>query len=285
MSGSPTGNYVVFVQRLTPTLAGAYKYNVSGGTFQLHVGQPGQTFAVGVASKCASGTSDMVMYPGGITIKPLCNPISNLVLSNRTCYGFTASWNRDVCSDNQVSNYQFFMKKTGALTWNSYQVASQPSPFSPYLKVSWLGKGNEMSCYVKSNYTCNGYVIGGPSSTVEMITTLSSGCREEEENVLEPETPSTQIIAADNSEAISIYPNPNGGQFQLDISRLSNDAAEVRVEVMNVLGQTVLTRISEAADGHGNEIIYLPESCAAGTYFVRVTVGSNIYTAKVNVSR
>ncbi len=285
MSGSPTGNYTVLIQRLTPTIAGGYKYNVTGNTFQVHVGQPGQTFMVGVASKCVTGTSDWVMYPGGITIKPLCNPIGNLVLSNPTCSGFTGSWNREICSENTVATYQFFMKRTGTLNWNSYPVNSQPSPFSPYLKVSWLGKGYEMSCYVKANYTCNGYVIGGPSSSVQTITTLSSGCREEEQNILTPETPSTQIISPDQSEAISIYPNPNSGQFQLDISRLSIDAVQVRVEVMNVLGQTVLTRISEAADGHGNENINLPESCTAGTYFVRVTVGSNVYTAKVNVNK
>jgi len=285
MSGSPTGNYVVFIQRLTPTIAGAYKYNVSGGTFQVNVGQPGQTFSVGVASKCITGTSDMVMYPGGITIKPLCNPIGNLVLSNATCNGFTASWNREVCSENQVSTYQLFMKRVGTLTWNSYKVNSPIAPISPYLKVSWLGKGYVMDCYVKANYICNGYVLGGPASTIRQITTLSAGCREEEENVLEPETPSTQIISSDNSEAISIYPNPNNGQFTLDISRLSNETVEVRTEVMNVLGQTVLTNISEANNGHGNEIITLPASVSAGTYFVRVTVGGNVYTAMVNVSR
>ncbi len=286
MSGSPTGNYVVFIQRLTPTIANGYKYNVTGGNFQIHVGQPGQTFMVGVASWCTSGTrSDMVMYPGGITIKPLCNPISNLVLSNPTCSGFTGSWNREICSENQVSTYQFFMKRTGTLTWNSYPVSSPISPVSPYLKVNWLGKGYEMSCYVKANYVCNGYVIGGPSSTIQNITTLSAGCREEEQDMLQPEIPSSQIISADNSEAISIYPNPNGGQFALDISRMSNDEVQVKIEVMNVLGQTVLTNISEIKDGHGNEIVTLPETTAAGTYFVRVTSGSNIYTAKVNVSR
>ncbi len=148
-----------------------------------------------------------------------------------------------------------------------------------------MNKGAVIQCYVRSNYVCNGYIIQGPPSTTESITTLSAGCREEDESLIQPEEPAAVITSADNTEAISLYPNPNGGQFRLDISRLNNEKAEVRIEVMNVLGQTILTRVSEAKDGFGNELITLPETASSGTYFVRVTAGNNVYSMKVDVSK
>ncbi len=71
----------------------------------------------------------------------------------------------------------------------------------------------------------------------------------------------------------------------VDISRTSNTAEQVRIEVLNLVGQTILTNISTVTDGHGNIIINMPESFAAGTYFVRVLSGDNVYTTKVNVSK
>src|SRR6185436_19008104 len=61
-SNAPTANnqYVVFTQRLTPTIAAVKSYTVTGGYFQLNVGAPGQTFLVSVVSKCSTGTSDLV---------------------------------------------------------------------------------------------------------------------------------------------------------------------------------------------------------------------------------
>src|SRR6185436_7279325 len=283
-SNAPTANnqFVVFTQRLTPTIAAVKSYTVTGGYFQLNVGAPGQTFLVAVASKCSSGGSDMVIFPGGITIKELCAATSNLVLSSPTCNGFTASWNRDNCLENTLSYYALSMRKVGALTWSSYNVTSPIAPISPYKKVNWLGKGVTMECFVRSIYQCNGYTTSGPASTIETISTLTSGCREEAEEQITAEEPTIQIISADNSEMVSLYPNPNSGQFMIDISRLSNEEDQVKVEVMNLVGQTVLTNISTVTYGHLNEYINLPESTTTGTYFVRVTVGTNVYTTKVN---
>ena len=141
-----------------------------------------------------------------------------------------------------------------------------------------------MEVYVRSIYSCTGYITIGPASSTQTITTQSAGCREEDETVT-PDQPSTQVISSDNSEILSLYPNPNGGQFMIDISRLGNEEQPVRIEVMNLVGQTLLTSISTVTDGHSNEMINLPASAASGTYIVRVMVGKNVYTTKVNISK
>src|SRR5205085_283806 len=138
--------------------------------------------------------------------------------------------------------------------------------------------------YVRSVYTCSGYVTLGPLSTIESTTTLSSGCRGEENEVV-ADDPAAQLVSADNGEMVSLYPNPNSGQFTLDISRISMEEEQVRIEVMNLVGQTVVTHFASVNNGLMNESINLPKSVTSGTYFVRVTVGKNVYTSKVNISK
>jgi hypothetical protein len=263
-------------------------YTVNGGYLQVNIGAPGSTYLVAVAAKCVSGAGKLVIHPGGLEIKPLCNAASNLLLSNPTCKGFTASWNRDPCLEYTASFYSLYLRKQGSLSWNSYKIIPPIAPISPYYKVNFLGKGVVEEAYVRSIYDCTGYIALGAPSLLQTITTLSSGCRDEDQDntvLIEPEEPAVQITSPDNSEILSLYPNPNGGQFQIDISRISHAEEQVRIEVMNVIGQTVLTYISSIKDGHTNEMINLPSTTASGTYFVRVTVGENVYTTKVNISK
>ncbi len=284
MHNSPTNQYSVFIQRLTPTIGAVSGYTVTGGYFQINVGSSGQTYLVAVSSKCATSNSYLTIY-GTVTLKPLCDSIRNLVLSTPTCKGFMASWNRDICLENTVNNYGFYVRKQGTLGFSAYAVAPPIAPISPYYKVGFYSPGTIAEAYTRSIYQCSGYTTTGPPSTLETISTLTAGCRDEEGDLLEPIEPTTQITSADNSEMIALYPNPTSGQFNLDVSRLSSEEAEMRIEVMNTVGQTVLTRISSVNHGFGNEIITMPGSSAAGTYFVRVTIGENVYTTKVNITK
>ena len=80
------------------------------------------------------------------------------------------------------------------------------------------------------------------------------------------------------------------------IELIKNNGAEVAfldiqmdemtgIEVMNMLGQTVMTHLTQINGSQMSEYINLPQSTASGNYIVRVTVGKNVYTAKVNISK
>jgi hypothetical protein len=206
-------------------------------------------------------------------------------LSNPTCHGFTASWNADECVSNSASGYDLYLRVAGTINYNSYGVGLPANGLSPSDVINWLSTGRTYQVFVRSIYNCNGFVTYGPVSQTLSINTLSSGCRDEEDApVTEQTTPAVQQTAPDNSEVMTIYPNPNNGQFEVALSSLNTDDREVRVEVMNMLGQTVVTHFSTIGGGQYNEQIKLP-SVAAGTYIVRVTVGKNTYTSKINVSK
>ena len=70
----------------------------------------------------------------------------------------------------------------------------------------------------------------------------------------------------------------------IDLNQTKTEEQSVRIEILNIMGQTLLTDFT-TTNGHLNEFINMPESIVTGTYFARVTVGSNVYTSKVSVSK
>ncbi|HEY1644761.1 MAG TPA: T9SS type A sorting domain-containing protein, partial [Candidatus Saccharimonadales bacterium] len=280
-----SGVYNIYIQRLTPSLLQVNSYVVSGGDFVINVGA-GQQYLVSADSKCGSTVSTLNLWHNQVTIKPTCNAPSNLVLSNPTCHGFTASWNADQCLSNTVSGYAFFMRQVGSINYNAYTVPLPSPGIGPHLVVNILPSGKNIQTFVQSIYSCGGSVTYGPASQIATITTLSGGCRDDEDVQQTQESkPAVQQYSADNDEVFSLYPNPNTGEFTVDLSRLSNNTDEVRIEVMNMIGQTVITQITGISGGHMRQFINLPNGTAAGTYIVRLTAGKNVYTAKINVSK
>ena len=73
--------------------------------------------------------------------------------------------------------------------------------------------------------------------------------------------------------AISLYPNPNNGQFQIDLATENAD-----VVIYNVLGKTVLNK--KVSD---NEVINL-ENAEKGIYMVVITSGSEVSTKKIIIN-
>ncbi|MCQ2193066.1 MAG: T9SS type A sorting domain-containing protein, partial [Paludibacteraceae bacterium] len=73
-----------------------------------------------------------------------------------------------------------------------------------------------------------------------------------------------EAIAAE-SEAVTLYPNPTTGTFNI-----SSEQAVVKVELMNLVGQVVA--VSNAASMNAN--------VAAGSYLVRITTEDGMVTIK-----
>ena len=86
-----------------------------------------------------------------------------------------------------------------------------------------------------------------------------------------PQTDFTMPLRiGDVSNSMTIYPNPNNGQFNLLLS--GYDAAQVMVNITNTVGQVVFTA-SIAVDGDNTVQEINLENMAAGTYFVHLTDG------------
>ena len=280
LSGNPTNAYRVTFRRLSPSVNAPNSYNFTGTTLNysvLNTPLP-QIWEVYAQSTCGSAyglpRSTMTQIQQ-ILVKSGCNKINNLVLSHVTCNGFTATWNVGDCGIAPgLTGYTVFTKE-GASQWNGY------SSLTNVRTGSFWNSGATILCYVRAN-SCNGSF--GPASDIQTITLLSGpGCREEDQ-----QTEENLFGKGVTNEfgTLSLFPNPNSGLFNMDLQISNMTAQDVRVEVVNMLGQAVLTQITSINDGHLTESVDLPENITSGSYMVRVIVGDKaIFNSQVNISK
>lgn len=280
LSGNPTNAYRVTFRRLSPSVNAPNSYNFTGTTLNytvLNTPLP-QIWEVYAQSTCGSAYGlprSTITQIQQILVKSGCNKINNLVLSHVTCNGFTATWNVGDCGIAPgLTGYTVFTKE-GASQWNGY------SNMTNVRTGSIWNSGATILCYVRAN-SCNGSF--GPASDIQTITLLSGpGCREEDQ-----QTEENLFGKGVTNEfgTLSLFPNPNSGLFNMDLQISNMTAQDVRVEVVNMLGQAVLTQITSINDGHLTESVDLPENITSGSYMVRVIVGDKaIFNSQVNISK
>ena len=281
---APANTYRIGFRRLTPFPTNIITYPMTGTVLNYTVANTAlpQVWEVFAVSSCGAGGS--LPYSNAtqmqqIVIKGGCPAVQNLILSGVTCHGFTATWNPALCgiapSTYAPLGYQLFTK-AGTGNWNSY--GSLTNIKSGYI---W-NSGSVIQVYVRAN-SCNGSF--GPASTIQTVTLLSGvGCREEDQQ--SEEGMFDEGVTTENG-TLSVYPNPNQGEFALDLQMSDITSQDVRIEVMNMLGQNVLTQITSINDGHLTEGVSLPADITSGNYMIRVYVGDNKaeFNTKINISK
>ncbi|MEI7801978.1 MAG: T9SS type A sorting domain-containing protein [Bacteroidota bacterium] len=84
---------------------------------------------------------------------------------------------------------------------------------------------------------------------------------------------------------VALYPNPNEGQFTINLSAYDLSTTPVNIDVYNVLGQVVYSKIINLTDGKLNSLIQLPSNVDDGLYNVRIRKGSFETYSKIVVSK
>jgi hypothetical protein len=89
---------------------------------------------------------------------------------------------------------------------------------------------------------------------------------------------------ADNGKnhSVKVYPNPASDRFILDMNLASTE--QVNVELVNSLGQVVFSQNEGTVSGARKLNVDL-SNMADGLYFVRVTIGSETRTMKLNIAK
>ena len=81
---------------------------------------------------------------------------------------------------------------------------------------------------------------------------------------------------------IAVYPNPSNGIFQLDVN--FNEAADLDIVVVNMLGEEVAVKEINASNGIHSDVIDLSTS-ASGVYFLKVISDNNTISTHVLVKK
>ena len=117
------------------------------------------------------------------------------------------------------------------------------------------------------------YILGPPTGP----DNINFGCRiggsvdeSGEYLVKEPKNSSTE---RPTPALVNIYPNPNNGQFRVDIE---DGEATASIEVFDFMGKKVFDKTSS-----GNKFIIDITDQARGIYFVKVTIGDEVFNEKI----
>jgi len=112
-----------------------------------------------------------------------------------------------------------------------------------------------------------------------VVTDTLTGCQSMDTIVVNYSV-CTGINAQVNNVDVNVYPNPNNGEFTLNVN--TNDVNELAIKVVNIQGQEVYNKMNFDNINQVNEKIDLRDN-ANGIYFVIVTTDKGIVTHKMIV--
>ena len=93
-------------------------------------------------------------------------------------------------------------------------------------------------------------------------------------------TPATRLAKVADNESLSVYPNPNKGQFS--IKMLADEVQNASIELIDVNGKKVWNMSLSLQTGD-NEIPITDQNISAGVYLLRVKIGETHKTLKIMV--
>ena len=133
----------------------------------------------------------------------------------------------------------------------------------------------------------NGIAIGGATSRTynatqsgnySVLVTDNTGCSLESNSI--QFTP-TDVIDVDGNEIeLSLTPNPNRGQFNLQFEMKTK--RDMHISLINILGQSVYQRSMPGFIGKFQQDIRI-DRLTSGTYFLKIQHGQSVYVKKMVV--
>lgn len=114
---------------------------------------------------------------------------------------------------------------------------------------------------------------------VSLVVESNEGCRNNYS--LSANVNRLSINAAGLASLVNVYPNPNAGQFNIDLN--IQDKSNVNVKMVNLLGQTVKTFTQDEVNSGSIKVD--ASTLAAGIYLIEVVNGNDRASIKVTVTK
>ena len=86
-------------------------------------------------------------------------------------------------------------------------------------------------------------------------------------------------------DELQIFPNPTSGALTIILSMDQEETAEAKIEVLNMLGQIIISEKAAVDQGKLQKEIQLGDAAANGMYLVKVIINDRVYTAQINLQK
>jgi hypothetical protein len=168
----------------------------------------------------------------------------------------------------------------GATTVRNYDVQSYTVSGSPGSVFNWIAFGGTIQSGGTTNLISVQWGTPSTSAFVRMRETNTSGCKGPTQQ-LNVTVVSTQGIEESTLQAgnISVYPNPANRTVNIDFDL--TQAADSKVDILDMLGQTVMSSTVRAVKK--DQIPLDISALNAGIYFVNITIGNETKMIKLAV--
>jgi len=194
-----------------------------------------------------------------------CTNATGLTTTNITAHSATLNWTASV----NPAQWQIQYKKvsTGA-KWINIKLAGSARS----VNISGLLGNQTYNWHIraKCGKTWTSY------SSVKSFKTLSV----QVSSIAQQAAP-LKNVDKEKSSALWLYPNPSNGQFVIDLRVAENLSANAKIELVNMMGQTVSTENGSISNGRLQKNISMSSSLAQGIYLVKIIVNGKIYVAKL----
>ncbi len=84
---------------------------------------------------------------------------------------------------------------------------------------------------------------------------------------------------------VKVYPNPSTGSFNVKMNTAHAPVDNIKMEVVNMVGQVVYSKKPVVENGFIKEKIELDRSFAAGLYVVQVKMGDASFNTKMLITK
>lgn len=234
-----------------------------------------------------SGATTSHTYPTN-GVKNVCLYITDSLgtaCSSSKCDSLTITSSGSIaCAPSVV--YSLYKDSTLALTWNA--IPYYPSNIS---NATWYwGDGNStVGLYPSHTYSAAGTYSTCVTISVSCGTTTATYCyvanifKSTQNNAMITLNVKASVTAGIKANSnllsnISIYPNPNNGEFNLDLSLI--DAKTITVSIYDIIGQLVSQQTADAVNKKMNA-----SQLQNGTYFIKINADNKTTTQKIIINK
>jgi len=233
----------------------AMSNSTPGGVWSTSAGALAQVTSAGVVKGMANGTPRIsYIWPNG------CQAVKTMTVNTLSAItGGTPG----ICASNSMTlaNSTPF----GGVWSSSNSSAATVNPSSGFVK----GRGAGVTII---SFTTN---VAGCVAT---RTVTVNACRESGEGT-------TSVAEAAKEDNITLYPNPNNGQFMITGTLATITDEDVDMEVINMLGQIIFKSTARAQNGNVEKSIELQGNLANGMYLLNIRAGSSTRILRFVVER